>query len=122
MYDTPIPLINYVMIGITASVLAYVTALDTNDTSETISNATSSLPVFNDKSITTEPELPKQELPEAEESIANTIEPEQSVTTTVPVGGKSKNKHKHKHKKTKRHIQSNKNKKTRTNKPEKKTI
>ena len=34
MYDTPIPIINYVMVGITASVLAYATAMDIKSDNE----------------------------------------------------------------------------------------
>ncbi len=88
MYDTPIPMINYVMVGITASVLAYATAMDIDDnTNENPDNSTGwavdSLPGFDNKE-TSEPEpVPVPEpveeppMPEAEaEVIPETPVPE----------------------------------------------
>ena len=50
MYEAPIPMINYVLVSITAAVLAYVTAMDVeNAENETdSSSAVNSLPSLND--------------------------------------------------------------------------
>ena len=86
MYDTPIPMINYVMVGITASVLAYATAMDIDDnTNENPDNSTGwavdSLPGFDNKE-TSEPEpepepVEEPPMPQAEaEVIPETPVPE----------------------------------------------
>jgi len=50
MYEAPIPMINYVLVSITAAVLAYVTAMDVENAENEYdsSSAVSSLPSLND--------------------------------------------------------------------------
>ena len=63
MYDTPIPMINYVLVTITASVLAYATAMDIDENSND-GLATDNLPSID---YAKEPEPEKVEEPEPEE-------------------------------------------------------
>ena len=109
MYDTPIPIINYVMVGITASVLAYATAMDVKDNNEQNTSALSELPANSDESqseseiegtkqgseyereLATEPNLP-----EADARIANSSDNTEPVGEAMPVAGGKHNRKKHK--------------------------
>ena len=129
MYDTPIPIINYVMVGITASVLAYATAMDVKDNNEN-SSALSDLPSNSDDNMSnSEPEPepgsksnpeqeqePESEPQEAEARIANSTDNAEPVADAKPVTGGKHNQKKHK-KKTirKKQTDNKKHKKTRNN-------
>ena len=65
MYDTPIPMINYVLVTITASVLAYATAMDIDEKADD-GSATDNLPSLEDAK---EPETEPEEDEEAEEPV-----------------------------------------------------
>ena len=132
MYDTPIPIINYVMVGITASVLAYATAMDVKDENDDNSSATLSLPAVSgwnqpeaEQEAEPEPESePKFEITEPEPDtqdvdarIANSSDTTEPVAEAMPVvGGKQNRK---KHKKTtirkKKQLNTKKRKQTRNN-------
>ena len=132
MYDTPIPIINYVMVGITASVLAYATAMDVKDNNEN-SSALSNLPSNSDESISNseseqepeeepepepEPEQEEEQEPEeAEARVANTADNDEPVADARPVMGGKHNKKKHKKKtiRKKQKTDKKKHKKTRNN-------
>ncbi len=77
MYNTPIPMINYVLVTITASVLAYATAMDIDETVNDES-ATNNLPSFGDAK---EPEPEPEEEPEVEEEPEPETEPAEEVPT-----------------------------------------
>ena len=87
MYDTPIPMINYVFVTITASVLAYATAMDIDENTNE-GSATDNLPLFGDSSVKeAEPELEPEpepepakveEVPIAEAQLVPQAEPEKS--------------------------------------------
>lgn len=125
MYDTPIPMINYVMVGITASVLAYATAMDIDNNDENINEqsdntgwAVDSLPGFDNKE-TSEPEpIVEQPIPEAEaELVPETPVPEveaqvvpESEKTEEPTASSSIFGGKH-YKQSLRHKKSQNNKK-----------
>lgn len=135
MYDTPIPIINYVMVGITASVLAYATAMDVKDNNEN-SSALSDLPSNSDDNMSNSQSKPQEEAEaesqkeaeaesqeeseaepqEAEARIANTADNEEPVADAKPVIGGKHNQKKHK-KKTirKKQTDNKKHKKTRNN-------
>lgn len=123
MYGAPIPMINYVLVTITASVLAYATAMDINDTNDT-GSATDSLPSLID-SYTKEPEPANIEEPEpspesteekeepvpmAEAQVVPQAQPEKSSSA---FGGKRNNR---KIKKTIRKARNNKKRKQTRNK------
>ena len=64
MYDAPIPMINYVLATITASVLAYATAMDITN-NEIDGSATDNLPPISDSyAKEPEPEKIEQQVPE----------------------------------------------------------
>jgi hypothetical protein len=111
MYDASIPMINYVLVTITASVLAYVTAMDINDNADTVS-ATFSLPSFGDaKEPEPEPEPePEEEVPMAEAEVVPQEKPE---TSGSVFGGK---RNARKIKKTKRNAHNSKKRKQTRNK------
>jgi hypothetical protein len=125
MYDAPIPMINYVLATITASVLAYATAMDINE-NEIDGSATDNLPSISD-SYTKEPEPEKIEEPEPEPAAAAAAaaEPVQEVPIAdaqiIPqpeknssiFGGK---RHNSKIKKTKRNAHNSKKRKQTRNK------
>lgn len=123
MYDAPIPMINYVLVTITASVLAYATAMDITDASNT-GSATDSLPSLSD-SYAKEPEPEPVEEPAAEEKeepvpmaeaqvVPPNAEPEKSSSA---FGGK---RHARKIKKTIRNAHNSKKRKHTRNKNHKK--
>jgi hypothetical protein len=109
MYDTPIPLINYVMVGITASVLAYATAMDVKDNKEQNNSVLSDLPANSDE-IQSEYEIEgtkqgsdyerelatESNLPEADVRIANSSDNTEPVGEAMPVAGGKHNRKKHK--------------------------
>lgn len=124
MYDTPIPMINYVFVTITASVLAYATAMDIDENTNE-GSATDNLPLFGDSSVKeaeSEPELEQVEEPEpepepepeevpiAEAQLVPQAEPEKS---GLAFGGK---RNVRKIKKTKRNAHNNKKHKQTRNK------
>jgi hypothetical protein len=74
MYDAPIPMINYVLATITASVLAYATAMDINN-NENNGSATDNLPSLND-SYAKEPEPAVEPEPEPVNEPASAVEVE----------------------------------------------
>ncbi len=113
MYDTPIPMINYVFVTITASVLAYATAMDIDENTNE-GSATDNLPLFGDSSVKeaepepeaeepeTEAEEPEpEEVPIAEAQLVPQAEPEKS---GLAFGGK---RNARKIKKTKRNAHNN---------------
>ena len=119
MYDTPIPMINYVFVTITASVLAYATAMDIDENTNE-GSATDNLPLFGDSSVK-EPEAEPEPEPEAEEPETEEVpiaeaqlvpqaEPEKS---GLAFGGKPNAR---KIKKTKRNAHNNKKHKQTRNK------
>jgi hypothetical protein len=123
MYDTPIPMINYVFVTITAAVLAYATAMDVDDTNNA-GSATDSLPSFGDIKLSEpepvkveepepEPE-PVEEVPIAEAQVVSQAEPEKSSSV---FGGK---RHARKIKKTIRNARNIKKRKQTRNKNHKK--
>ena len=121
MYDTPIPMINYVFVTITAAVLAYATAMDVDDTNNA-GSATDSLPSFGDVKLSEpepvkveepEPE-PVEEVPMAEAQVVPQAEPEKSSSV---FGGK---RNARKIKKTKRNARNIKKRKQTKNKNHKK--
>ena len=123
MYDTPIPMINYVLVTITASVLAYATAMDIDENAND-GLATDNLPSI-DYAKEPEPEQVEEPQPEPEEE----PEPEPENAEEVPmadaqvvpqpekggpaVGGK---RHVRKIKKTKRNAHNSKKHKQTRNK------
>lgn len=126
MYDAPIPIINYVMVGITASVLAYATAMDVKDNNDTNSSASAKLPAYSDentaKSVsdgksddvetneqeqeqeqTQEPieqklieQTQEPEPREVDARIANSLDTNEPVANAIPVAGGKHNRKKHK--------------------------
>jgi len=114
MYDTPIPMINYVFVTITASVLAYATAMDIDENTNE-GSATDNLPLFGDSSVKeaepepepeSEPEPAAEEpepeeVPIAEAQLVPQAEPEKS---GLAFGGK---RNARKIKKTKRNAHNN---------------
>ena len=119
MYDAPIPMINYVLATITASVLAYATAMDIDENTND-GSATDNLPSFVD-SYAKEPEPVKVEEPQpepvkeepvpmAEAQLVPQAEPEKSSSI---FGGK---RHARKIKKTKRNAHNSKKHKQTRNK------
>lgn len=119
MYDAPIPMINYVLATITASVLAYATAMDIDENAND-GSATDNLPSFVD-SYAKEPEPVKVEEPVAEPAKveepapvpmaeAQVVQPEKSSSI---FGGK---RHARKIKKTKRNAHNSKKHKQTRNK------
>ena len=125
MYDAPIPIINYVMVGITASVLAYATAMDVKDNNDTNSSTTAKLPAYSDENtaksvsdgkpddvetkeqesieqepIEQEPEPIEQtqeaEPREVDARIANSLDTNEPVANAMPVAGGKHNRKKHK--------------------------
>ena len=74
MYDAPIPMINYVLATITASVLAYATAMDINN-NENDGSATDNLPSLID-SYAKEPEPAVEPEPEPVNEPASAVEVE----------------------------------------------
>ena len=83
MYNTPIPMINYVLVTITASVLAYATAMDIDENAND-GSATDNLPSI-DYAKEPEPELEEEaevdEEPEQEEEPEPETEPAEEVPT-----------------------------------------
>lgn len=125
MYDAPIPMINYVLATITASVLAYATAMDIDENAND-GSATDNLPSFGD-SYVKEPEPVKVEEPESEPVKVEEPEPEVPMAEAQLVpepeksgpafGGK---RHARKIKKTKRNAHNSKKHKQTRNKNHKK--
>lgn len=121
MYDAPIPMINYVLATITASVLAYATAMDIDENAND-GLATDNLPSLSDsyvKEPEPEPEAvpepePVEEVPIAEAQVVPQAEPEKS---SLVFGGK---RHARKIKKTKRNVHNSKKHKQTRNKNHKK--
>jgi hypothetical protein len=121
MYDTPIPMINYVFVTITASVLAYATAMDIDENTNE-GSATDNLPLFGDSSVKEpeaepesepEPEAEEpepEEVPIAEAQVVPQAEPEKS---GLAFGGK---RNARKIKKTKRNAHNSKKHKQTRNK------
>lgn len=133
MYDAPIPMINYVLATITASVLAYATAMDINN-NENDGSATDNLPSLIDSyakepepAVEPEPEPvnepapavevepvkepePVEEMPMAEAQIVPPAQPEKN---NPLFGGK---RHNPKIKKTIRNARNNKKRKQTRNK------
>lgn len=123
MYDAPIPMINYVFATITASVLAYATAMDIDETTND-GLATDSLPSLSDSDAKEpepanveepKPEPVKEEpvpvpVPMAEAQVVPQAEPEKGSSA---FGGK---RHARKIKKTIRNAQNNKKRKQTRNK------
>jgi len=125
MYDAPIPMINYVLATITASVLAYATAMDITN-NEIDGSATDNLPPIGD-SYTKEPEpekieenVPEPAAPTAPEALA--AEPVAMANAEIvpqpeksgqAFGGK---RNARKIKKTKRNVHNNKKRKQTRNK------
>lgn len=125
MYDAPIPMINYVLATITASVLAYATAMDIDENAND-GSATDNLPSFMDSDAKEsepepepEPEPIKEEpvpvpvpvpMPIAEAQVVPQAEPEKSSSI---FGGK---RHARKIKKTKRNAHNSKKRKQTRNK------
>ena len=68
MYDTPIPTINYVMVTITASVLAYATMMDNKNEKEDVS-PTNDIPTLVEPEPETETETETETEPEPEKPI-----------------------------------------------------
>lgn len=129
MYDTPIPIINYVMVGITASVLAYATAMDVKDENDDNSSATLSLPAVSgwnqpeaEQEAEPEPESePKFEITEPEPDtqdvdarIANSSDTTEPDAQAMPVVGGKQNRKKHKKTTIRKKKQTNKNKRKQT--------
>ena len=116
MYDAHIPMINYVLVTITASVLAYATAMDINDTNDT-GSATSSLPSFGEASEPEPVEEKKEPEPEPVEEVpmaeAEVVPQEKPETSGPAVGGKHNAR---KIKKTKRNTHNSKKHKQTRNK------
>ena len=125
MYDAPIPIINYVMVGITASVLAYATAMDVKDNNDPNSSASAKLPAYSDdnaaKSVSegklddveTKEQEPEQKQEQNQEQkpieqtqepeprevdarIANSLDTNEPVANAIPVAGGKHNRKKHK--------------------------
>ena len=124
MYDAPIPMINYALATITASVLAYATAMDITN-NEIDGSATDNLPPISD-SYTKEPEpekieeqVPEPTAPEAPAApveavpLANAQIVAQPEKSNPVFGGK---RHNSKIKKTKRNARNNKKHKQTRNK------
>ena len=119
MYDAPIPMINYVFATITASVLAYATAMDIDETTND-GLATDSLPSLSDSDAKEpepanveepKPEPVKEEpVPMAEAQVVPQAEPEKGSSA---FGG---TRHARKIKKTIRNAQNNKKRKQTRNK------
>jgi outer membrane biosynthesis protein TonB len=122
MYDTPIPMINYVFVTITASVLAYATAMDIDENTNE-GSATDNLPLFGDSSVKeaepepepeqveeSEPEPEPEEVPIAEAQLVPQTETEKS----GPAFGGKRNARKIK--KTKRNAHNSKKHKQTRNK------
>ena len=117
MYDAPIPMINYVLATITASVLAYATAMDIDENAND-GSATDNLPSFDyakesepEPAIVEEPEPePVEEVPMAEAQVVPQAESEKSSSI---FGGK---RHARKIKKTKRNVHNSKKRKQTRNK------
>jgi hypothetical protein len=123
MYDTPIPIINYVMVGITASVLAYATAMDVKDNKEQNNSVLSDLPANSDE-IQSEYEIEgtkqgsdyerelatESNLPEADVRIANSSDNTEPVGEAMPVAGGKHNRKKHKKTTIRKNKQTNKKK------------
>jgi hypothetical protein len=123
MYDTPIPIINYVMVGITASVLAYATAMDVKDNKEQNNYVLSDLPANSDE-IQSEYEIEgtkqgsdyerelatESNLPEADVRIANSSDNTEPVGEAMPVAGGKHNRKKHKKTTIRKNKQTNKKK------------
>ena len=82
MYNAPIPMINYVFVTITASVLAYATAMDIDENAND-GLATDNLPSFGDSSVE-EPE-PVEEQVEEPEPEAEAVEPTEEKEEPVPM-------------------------------------
>lgn len=132
MYDTPIPIINYVMVGITASVLAYATAMDVKDENGDNSSATSSLPAVSgwnpvepereydseyekETETETEPEPePEQDTQYVEARIADSSNTTEPAAQAMPVVGGKQNRKKHKKTTIRKKKQINKNKRKHT--------
>jgi len=124
MYDTPIPIINYVMVGITASVLAYATAMDVKDENGENSSATSSLPAVSgsnpveperdsDSEYEKEPE-PEPDTQYVEARIADSSNTTEPAAQAIPVVGGKQNRKKHKKTTIRKKKQINKNKRKHT--------
>ena len=128
MYDTPIPIINYVMVGITASVLAYATAMDVKDENGENSSATSSLPAVSgsnpveperdsdseyEKEQEPEPE-PEPDTQYVEARIADSSNTTEPAAQAIPVVGGKQNRKKHKKTTIRKKKQINKNKRKHT--------
>ena len=125
MYNAPIPMINYVFVTITASVLAYATAMDIDENAND-GLATDNLPSFGDSSVkepveeqveeaeaeaeAAEPTEEKEEVPMAEAQVVPQAEPEKS----GPAFGGKRNARKIK--KTKRNAHNSKKHKQTRNK------
>ena len=126
MYDTPIPIINYVMVGITASVLAYATAMDVKDENGENSSATSSLPAVSgsnpveperdsDSEYEKEPEPePEPDTQYVEARIADSSNTTEPAAQAIPVVGGKQNRKKHKKTTIRKKKQINKNKRKHT--------
>ncbi len=115
MYDAHIPMINYVLVTITASVLAYATAMDINDTNDT-GSATESLPSLSDsyaKEPQPEPEPEPEPVKEESVPMAEAQVVPQAQSETSAFGGKHQNR---KIKKTIRNARNNKKRKQTRNK------
>ena len=124
MNETPIPLINYIMVGITSAMLAYVTAMEKQDDNDN-SNAPEPEP---EQEKEPEPDQEKEPEPESEQEQEKEPEPEPEpepeqepkkdteyasqtdIPVAIPVsnsGGKHSKKHlKQSHHKTKTNRQS----------------
>ena len=133
MRDTPIPIIAYVMVGITSAVLAYVTYYDNSvpgqennsiesnitPTAGVLTSASAMLPVLPAFITGKKEENPNEELPLVEAKVEENIEKEEPNEATdenqepLPqaqqVGGKKSKKNKTKNHK---HIKKDKNNKT----------
>ena len=99
-----IPVIGYVLVGITTLALTYITMVDksSKETSEPTESALSMLPSFGSK--TEEKTLEEKQEPEKEKSVESEKETEKESSLTK-IGGKKKNK---KHKKTIKHTDKRK--------------
>jgi hypothetical protein len=86
MNDTTIPLITYILVGITSGILALVTALDKQPTeSNNESSVTTMLPSFGNE--------PKESIPQSEAEIEKNQEVEdEKIPQAYPVSGGKKNK------------------------------
>ena len=122
MYDTPIPMINYVLVTITASVLAYATAMDIDEKAddgledakepetEPEEDEEAEEPVEEEEEAEAEKEEPAEEVPMAEAQVVPQAQPEKGGPA---VGGKHNAR---KIKKTKRNAPNSKKHKQTRNK------